>query len=370
VDAALHWLKTFTRQLKQIGTTPGIVDPCLFFERDPNTNKVNLLVIVYVDDILCGGPKKETEWLKLQVRKSNNITELGRLNKYLRLWYEWGRDKDGPFVQATMNDMAETIIDYYKKYVGPTIKEAKTPGFPGMTLTKSTDDQAEGINTDKYRSLDGKIMYYVVKIAPECVNAVRELSQYYMSKPTAEHWRAMERLVGYLKHKKSHHLIYRKPRELRVVGSADSNYPTSPDDRKSISGNMHTVGGMITSWASKNQASVTLLSTEAKYVSLASYFQEMRFQQQLLLKEIAMSVIPAVVYEDNQGCIYLIKNQQVGARTKYIDVRMHFMRNLVFQGLARVVFTPSEDNDSDILTKNTVEKIFEQHATNILNGTL
>jgi hypothetical protein len=96
----------------------------------------------------------------------------------------------------------------------------------------------------------------------------------------------------------------------------------------------------------------------------------MRFQQQLLLKEIAMSVIPAVVYEDNQGCIYLIKNQQVGARTKYIDVRMHFMRNLVFQGLARVVFTPSEDNDSDILTKNTVEKIFEQHATNILNGTL
>jgi hypothetical protein len=44
---------------------------------------------------------------------------------------------------------------------------------------------------------------------------------------------------------------------------------------------------------------------------------------------------------------------------------MHLMRNIVFQGLARVVFTRSEDNDSDILTKNTVEKIFERHTTNI-----
>jgi hypothetical protein len=59
VDAALHWLKTFTRQLKQIGTTPGIVDPCLFFERDPNTNKVNLLVIVYVDIFCVAGPRKK-----------------------------------------------------------------------------------------------------------------------------------------------------------------------------------------------------------------------------------------------------------------------------------------------------------------------
>jgi hypothetical protein len=341
-------------------------DACLFYKRDPNTNEVNLVVIVYVDDILCCGPKKEIEWLKLQVRKSNNITELGQLNKYLGLWYEWGRDKNGPFVKARMNDMAKAIIDYYEKYVGLTIKEAKTPGFPGTTLTKSTDEQAEGIDTDKYRSLVGKIMYYVVKIAPGCANAVRELSQF-MSLPTAEHWEAMERLMlgGYLKkYKKSHHLIYRKPRELKVVGSADSNYATNPDDRKSISGNIHTVGGMITSWASKKQSCVTLSSSEAEYASLATYFQEMRFQQQLL-REIATSVIPAVVYEDNQGCIYLIKNQQVGARTEHIDVRMHLMRNIVFQGLARVVFTRSEDNDSDILTKNTVEKIFERHTTNI-----
>jgi hypothetical protein len=368
VDAALRWLKTFTRQLTEMGLTPSDVDPCLFYKRDPNTRKVILLVIVYVDDILCCGPATEIEWLKAQVRKSNNITELGRLNKYLGLWYKWGRDKDGPFVKATMNDMAETIIGDYEKHVGRTIKEAKTPGFPGTTLTKSSDKEAEGIETEKYRSLVGKIMYYVVKIAPDCANAARELSQY-MAQPTAEHWRAMERLVGYLKHKGSHHLIYRKPRELRVIGSADSNYATSPDDRKSISGNIHTLGGMITSWASKKQASVTLSSTEAEYVSLASHFQETRFQQQLL-QEIAVNVIPAIVYEDNQGCIYLVKNQQVGARTKHIDIRMHFMRNICNDGLAKVIFTPSEDNDSDILTKNVVEKIFEQHAPNILNGTL
>jgi hypothetical protein len=211
-------------------------------------------------------------------------------------------------------------------------------------------------------------MYYVTKIAPDCANAARELSQY-MARPTQEHWRALERLVGYMKQKKSHHLIYRKPRELRVIGSADSNYATNPDDRKSISGNIHTVGGMITSWKSKKQASVTLSSTEAEYQSLAMHFQETKFQQ-MLLDEIATNQYPSVVYEDNQGCIYLVKNQQVGSRTKHISVRYHFMRNEVTADKVIVIFVPSEENESDILTKNVIEKLFQYHSAQLLHGTL
>jgi hypothetical protein len=109
--------------------------------------------------------------------------------------------------------------------------------------------------TMRYRSLVGKIMYYVTKIAP----AAREVSQC-IAGPTHEHWKAMERLVGYMK---SHHLIYRKPRQLRVIGSADANYATNPDDRKSISGKIHTVEGMLTSWASNKQGLVTLSSAES-----------------------------------------------------------------------------------------------------------
>jgi hypothetical protein len=37
---------------------------------------------------------------------------------------------------------------------------------------------------------------------------------------------------------------------------------------------------------------------------------------------------PAIIYEDNLGAIFLVKNQQVSARTKHIDIRHHFMREL------------------------------------------
>ena len=38
---------------------------------------------------------------------------------------------------------------------------------------------------------------------------------------------------------------------------------------------------------------------------------------------------PEVVYEDSQGDILLAKNRQVGMRTKYIDMRHHFLRDVL-----------------------------------------
>jgi hypothetical protein len=368
VDAALRWTRTFAAHLTKIGMIQSQVDPCLFYKKDPNNGKIVLLVICFVDDQICNGTKTEIEWLKKKVRERFNIQDLGRLKKFLGIWYEWGRDNDGPFVKATMNDMAATIVEDYEKHVGHPIKGAKTPGFPGTTLTKGEDDQAEGIDTEKYRSLVGKIMYYVTKIAPDCANAARELSQY-MARPTLDHWKAVERLVAYIKEKKSHHLVYRKPRELRVIGSADANYATNPDDRKSISGSIHTVGGMITSWSSKKQSSVTLSSAESEYFSAAEHMKETRFQQ-MLLDEIATNVYPSVVYEDNQGCIFLVKNRQVGSRTKHMDVRMHWIRNEVAAGRVIFLFVPSEEMECDGMTKNVPERLFQYHVPNMLNGTL
>jgi hypothetical protein len=266
VDAALRWLKTLMKLLTEIGLTQSSVDPCLFYKKDANTGKTVLLVMLHVDNVDSCGTKEEIEWLKKKVREKFSITDLGRMKGFLGLWYEWERDENGPFVKASMNELAETIVGDYEKHVGRSIKEAKTPGFPGTTLQNGEDDQAKGIETEKYRSLVRNIMYYVTNIAPDCANAARELSQY-LGKPTQGHWRALERLVGYMKQKTSHYLIYRKPRELRVM-----------------------------------------------------------------------------------------------SRTKRISVCFHFMRNEVTAGKVIAIFVPSEENESDILTKSVVEKLFQYPA--------
>jgi hypothetical protein len=92
----------------------------------------------------------------------------------------------------------------------------------------------------------------------------------------------------------------------------------------------------------------------------------------MLLEEIMPTeeVRPATLFEDNTGAIYLMENQAVGSRTKHIDVRMHHIREMM-EGpnpRLRVMFTRSESNFADVLTKNVSERIFTQLVPSLKAG--
>jgi hypothetical protein len=267
-----------------------------------------------------------------------------------------------------MPKLVRQIIECTEKAIGHDLKGSSVPATPGTCLEKNPEEK-EAIMETEYRSIVGKSLYLVTKLYVEGSNPVRELAKFF-SNPGVEQWKALERFVGYLKENEDDiKLTYRKPKELRIVSSVDSNYATDKGDRRSISGGLHTMGGMITNWNCTTQKSVTLSSTEAEYVSMSKGLQEILFSQ-MLLREIANTELEAVMLEDNTGAIFLVKNQQVGARTKHIDVRYHFLREHFEQKHFKIKFVRSEDNESDILTKNTPEGLLKTHAVNIRNGTM
>jgi hypothetical protein len=152
--------------------------------------------------------------------------------------------------------------------------------------------------------------------------------------------------VGYLKgNKETIKITYQRPRGLHPMSMLDSNYATNTDDIRSVTGAIFTIGGMITNWISKTQFSVKLSSSEAEYVAIATAAQEVGFTQQLL-EEIMSCVLPAIIYEDNTGAIFLVKNQQVGQRTKHISIRadltsgikVTWMYSLYHQKIMKVKF--------------------------------
>jgi hypothetical protein len=114
---------------------------------------------------------------------------------------------------------------------------------------------------------------------------------------------------------------------------------------------------------------VALSSTESEYQSLSDCAQEAMFTQNLLY-EITGTKLMAIIYEDNLGAIYLTRNQQVSARTKHIDIRHHYMRDLLTEKRMDVRFLKSGDNSSDICTKNTPRDIQEKHTEKIKTGML
>ena len=149
-------------------------------------------------------------------------------------------------------------------------------------------------------------MYLVTKILPEGSNAARDLTKHF-SNPGPEHWKAVGRMVGHLKEYQDElKLTFQKPKELRPSNSSDSDYALA-EDRRSVSGNVGTLGGCITDWQSSTQQTVSLSSAEAEYYSAAKGVQGILFKINLLTELTSKALTPAMLIEDNEGCIFMIK---------------------------------------------------------------
>ena len=114
-----------------------------------------------------------------------------------------------------------------------------------------------------------------------------------------------------------------------------SDYTTNKVTRKDVSGLCTTLGDTLLTCSSKTRRTITFISMEEYCVALLACAQEVNFVN-VSLKYINELWKPAVVYEDNQGAIFLANNRQVGMRTKHINICHHFMGGVV------------EDKDMDI----------------------
>lgn len=60
---------------------------------------------------------------------------------------------------------------------------------------------------------------------------------------------------------------------------------------------------------------------------------------------------PITVFEDNQSCIKLVEGDRIERRSKHIDVRYFFVRDLQQKEVIKMKYCPTETMLADILTK-------------------
>lgn len=104
-------------------------------------------------------------------------------------------------------------------------------------------------------------------------------------------------------------------------------------------------------WASRRQPCVSLSSMEAEYVALSEACQEALWLRQLLrdLGEPPNSL--TTVMEDNQGCLAFVHSERVSRRSKHIDTKERFIKELCDRGEIRLQYCPTDQMQADILTK-------------------
>ena len=82
-----------------------------------------------------------------------------------------------------------------------------------------------------------------------------------------------------------------------------------------------------------------------------------------VLESLGLKVqLPMILEMDNKGAVDLANNWSIGGRTRHIDVRQVFLRELKEAGILKVVWVAGCDNDADIFTKNLDGPLFEQFS--------
>ena len=142
----------------------------------------------------------------------------------------------------------------------------------------------------------------------------------------------------------------------------DSDWAGDPETRISVTGFIIYLQGAPVCWRSKAQKGVTLSSSEAEYVAISDAVKEIKFLY-FLLQNLGVELdLPIVIKTDNIGALFMSQNSSSGVRTRHVDTRYHFIRENVEDGIVKMEFVKSSDNDSDIFTKNVNDEIYEKHA--------
>lgn len=125
-----------------------------------------------------------------------------------------------------------------------------------------------------------------------------------------------------------------------------------------------TLGGNTISWKSGLQRVVALSTTESEYMSLAEAVKEAIWLKGIL-KEFGYEQRSVEIHCDSQSAIALSKNNVHHERTKHIDVKHQFIRDVIAEGEVEVVKISTETNPTDIFTKILAVSKF-QSALNLM----
>ncbi len=115
-------------------------------------------------------------------------------------------------------------------------------------------------------------------------------------------------------------------------------------------------GGAI-SWRQSRQGRVTLSSSEAEFVaaSQAGIFV-------CPLEDSATQTKPTEIWEDNASCIMMSENPTNGNRSRHVDVKVRYLRDLAQNGHVKLVKGAGTQNVFDALTKSFARHAFEKHT--------
>ena len=314
------------------------------------------MLAVHVDEMIVAGNSADCDRLHKHLNKRFPTNNLGNLTHYTGCTFK--RDRERRTITICQEAYIERLLERFDV--------TKSSPLPAAPYADSSRRKGESPTEEPFREAVGALMWVANTSRPDIANAVRSVARR-AHDPTDDDWSAVTKILGYLRGTKERGLTLTGARG-GLVAYADSNYATDKEDRKSVSGGAVFYGRSCVSWFSRTQKCVSTSSSEAEYISLAECTKEAMFVRYVLeFLEPGKRLPPIVLREDKEGAIHLAQNPLSSGRTKHIDVRYHFVRDLVKKGQVRIEYVPSAEQHAESLTKPLSTGSFEYHRDILLN---
>ncbi|GJV93064.1 retrovirus-related pol polyprotein from transposon TNT 1-94 [Tanacetum coccineum] len=313
----------------------GSVDPTLFIRKE---GKELLLVQVYVDDIIFAASTPELCDLFAKIMCSKfKMSMMGKISFFLGL--QIFQNPRGIFI-----NQSKYALESLKKYGFDSCDPVDTPMVEKSKLDE--DKEGKAVDPSHYRGMIGTLLYLTAS-RPDLQFAICMCARY-QARPTKKHLHAVKRIFRYLKVNRG--LWYPKDSSIALTTFADADHAGCQDTRRSTSGSMQFLGDRLVSWSSKRQKSAAISSTEAEYIAMSGCCAQILWMRsQLTDYGLGFNKIP--MYCDNKSAIALSCNNVQHSRSKHIDIRFHFIKEHVENGVIELYFVNTEYQLADIFTK-------------------
>lgn len=307
-----------------------------------------LIVSLYVDDLIfTGNDKSMCEEFKKSMMLEFDMSDLGKMRYFLGI--EVLQHSDGIYV--CQRKYAHEVLERFGMDKSNLVKN---PIVPGCRLSK--DENGAKVDASLFKQVVGSLMY-LTATRPDLMYGVSLISRF-MSCPTEQHWSAAKRLLRYLKGTTDLGIFYKKGDCKQLTAYSDSDFAGDLDDRKSTTGCVFMFNSGAVSWSSKKQPVVSLSTTEAEYIAAASCACQCVWLRRVLTELGYVQEECTTILCDNSSTIKLSKNPVLHGRSKHIDIRFHFLRELVRDGVVDLRHCNTQDQIADIMTKPLRLEVF------------
>jgi hypothetical protein len=191
---------------------------------------------------------------------------------------------------------------------------------------------------------------YLVHTRPNICYTVNSLSQF-MCNPKHIHMVAAKHILRYARGTIAYGLRYTSSGGVMLHGYTDSDWMDSTVDWKSTFGYCFSLGSTMISWSSRKQGSIAQSTAEAEYIAASAANREAVWLRKLLSDLFSAELEPTVIHCDNPSCINLFENPVFHDRSKHIEMRYHYVRDMVQKNILSIQYVLTVEQTADILTK-------------------